>query len=105
MWNKITNIRIELNTYEVNLENSNKKILEAGLNYESINFSDYEEKSLVEIENKLTDLEAQIIKLGAINLAAPEEIKEELAMTIKEKVEELKLSFAFPSTSIYVEKN
>ena len=74
---KITNIRIELNTYEVNLENSNKKILEAGLNYESINFSDYEEKSLVEIENKLTDLEAQIIKLGAINLAAPEEIKEE----------------------------
>ena len=74
---KITNIRIELNTYEVNLENSNKKILEAGLNYESINFSDYEGKSLVEIENKLTDLEAQIIKLGAINLAAPEEIKEE----------------------------
>ena len=74
---KITNIRIELNTYEVNLENSNKKILEAGLNYESINFSDYEGKSLVEIENKLTDLEAQIIKLGAINLAAPDEIKEE----------------------------
>ena len=33
-------------------------------------------KSLVEIENKLTDLEAQIIKLGAINTAAPEEIKE-----------------------------
>ena len=74
---KITNIRIELNTYEVNLENSNKKILEAGLNYESINFSDYEGKSLDEIENKLTDLETQIIKLGAINLAAPEEIKEE----------------------------
>ena len=33
------------------------------------------------------------------------EIKEELAMTIKEKVEELNLSFAFPSTSIYVEKS
>ena len=74
---KREDMRIDLNTYEVNLENSNKKILEAGLNYESINFSDYEGKSLVEIENKLTDLEAQIIKLGAINLAAPEEIKEE----------------------------
>ena len=74
---KITNIRIELNTYEVNLENSNKKIQEAGLDLQTINFSEYEGNSIDDIENKLTDLEAQIIKLGAINLAAPEEIKEE----------------------------
>ena len=74
---KITNIRIELNTYEVNLENSNKKIQQAGLNHETINFADYEGKSLDEIENKLIDVESRIIKLGAINLAAPEEIKEE----------------------------
>ncbi len=33
------------------------------------------------------------------------EIKEELAIEIKRKVEELKLSFAFPSQSIYIEKN
>ena len=74
---KITNIRIELNTYEVNLENSNKKIQQAGLNIQTINFSEYEGKSLDDIENKLTELETKIIKLGAINLAAPEEIKEE----------------------------
>ena len=74
---KITNIRIELNTYEVNLENSNKKIQEAGLDLQTINFSEYEGNSTDDIENKLTDLEAKIIRLGAINLAAPEEIKEE----------------------------
>ena len=33
------------------------------------------------------------------------EIKEKLAIEIKNKVEELKLSFAFPSRSIYLEKN
>ncbi len=33
------------------------------------------------------------------------EIKEELAMFIKQKVENLNLSFAFPSQSIYIEKN
>ena len=74
---KITNVRIELNTYEVNLENSNKKIQQAGLDIQTINFSEYEGKSLDDIENQLTDLESKIIKLGAINLAAPEEIKEE----------------------------
>ena len=74
---KITNVRIELNTYEVNLENSNKKIQQAGLNIQTINFSEYEGRSLDDIEDKLTDIETKIIKLGAINLAAPEEIKEE----------------------------
>ena len=33
------------------------------------------------------------------------EIKEKLAMEIKRKVEELNLNFAFPSQSIYIEKN
>ena len=33
------------------------------------------------------------------------EIKEKLAMEIKKKVEDLKLNFAFPSQSIYIEKN
>ena len=33
------------------------------------------------------------------------QIKEKLAIVIKEKVEELGLSFAFPSQSIYIEKN
>ena len=74
---KITNIRIEQKTYEINLENSNKKIKEAGIDIESIDFSDYSDQSIEDLEDKLVDIETKIIKLGAINLAAPEEIAEE----------------------------
>ena len=74
---KITNIRIEQKTYEINLENSNKKINEAGIDIESIDFSDYSDQSMEDLEDKLVDIETKIIKLGAINLAAPEEIAEE----------------------------
>tara|TARA_B100001113_G_scaffold190293_1_gene155904 strand:- start:489 stop:2687 length:2199 start_codon:yes stop_codon:yes gene_type:complete len=74
---KITDVRVELNTYEINLENSNKKIKEAGIDIESIDFSIYENTTFEEIEDKLINTEAKIIRLGAINLAAPEEIAEE----------------------------
>ena len=74
---KITDVRVELKTHEINLENSNKKIKEAGIEIESIDFSIYENTTFEEIEDKLVDIEAKIIKLGAINLAAPDEIAEE----------------------------
>ena len=74
---KITNIRLELKTYEINLDNSNKKIKEAGIDIDIVNFSDYEDMTLDEIEDNLTDIETKIIRLGAINLAAPEEIADE----------------------------
>ncbi len=74
---KITNIRLDLKTYEINLENSNKKIKAAGIDIEKIDFTKYEELSISELEDKLADIEAKIIRLGAINLAAPEEIEEE----------------------------
>ena len=74
---KITNLRIELKTYEINLENSNKKIKEAGIDLENIDFSNYENTTFEEIEDKLTEVETKIVRLGAINLAAPEEIAEE----------------------------
>ena len=73
----ITNIRIELKTYEINLDNSNKKIKESGIDIESIEFSEYKGITLDDLDNKLTDIETKIIRLGAINLAAPEEIAEE----------------------------
>ena len=76
---KITDVRVELKTHEINLENSNKKIKEAGIEIESIDFSIYENTTFEEIEDKLVDIEAKIIKLGAINLAAPDEIAEESA--------------------------
>ena len=74
---KIIDIRLELKTYEINLENSNKKIQDAGIDIDSIDFKDYENNTFDDLENKLTDIEASIIKLGAINMAAPEEIEEE----------------------------
>ena len=74
---KITNIRLDLKTYEINLENSNKKIRAAGIDIEKIDFTKYEDLSISELEDKLVDIEAKIIRLGAINLAAPEEIEEE----------------------------
>ena len=74
---KITNIRIEQKTYEVNLDNSNKKIKEAGIDIEKIDFSEYQNITLEELEDNLVNIETKIIKLGAINLAAPEEIEEE----------------------------
>ena len=74
---KITNIRIEQKTYEINLDNSNKKLEQAGIDIETVDFSNYENKNTEDLENKLTELETKIIKLGAINLAAPEEIQEE----------------------------
>ena len=83
---KITDVRVELKTHEINLENSNKKIKEAGIEIESIDFSVYEGTTFEEIEDKLIDVESKIIKLGAINLAAPEEIAEESAR--KEELDE-----------------
>ena len=74
---KITNIRIEQKTYEINLENSNKKIEQAGIDIETIDFSEYKDQSIEDLEDKLVDIETKIIRLGAINLAAPEEIAEE----------------------------
>ena len=74
---KITNIRLDLKAYEINLENSNKKIKAAGIDIEKIDFTIYEDMSISELEDKLADIEAKIIRLGAINLAAPEEIEEE----------------------------
>ena len=74
---KITNIRLDLKTYEINLENSNKKIKAAGIDIEKIDFTKYEDLSISELEDKLADIEAKIIRLGAINLAAPQEIEEE----------------------------
>ena len=74
---KITNIRIEQKTYEINLDNSNKKIKEAGIDIDKIDCSEYKDMTIEELEDKLVNIETKIIKLGAINLAAPEEIEEE----------------------------
>ena len=74
---KITNLRLDLKTHEINLENANSKIKEAGINIETIDYNQYEGIDINTLQNKLNDIQAKIIRLGAINLAAPEEIAEE----------------------------
>ena len=92
---KVTNLRLDLKTHEINLDNANAKIKEAGLNIESIDFARYENMDLNELQDSLTDIQAKIIRLGAINLAAPEEIaaeskrKEELDVQYNDLTEAL----------------
>ena len=74
---KVTNLRLDLKTHEINLDNANTKIKESGLNIENIDFSKYEDMNTNELQNSLADIQAKIIRLGAINLAAPEEIASE----------------------------
>ena len=74
---KITNLRLDLKTHEINLENANSKIKEAGINIETIDYNQYEGIDINTLQNKLNDIQAKIIRLGAINLAAPEEIAAE----------------------------
>ena len=74
---KVTNIKLELKTYEINLENANERIKKAGINIEDVNYEDYDDLVIKDIQDQLTEIQARIIRLGAINLAAPDEIAEE----------------------------
>ncbi|MDC0006230.1 AAA family ATPase [Gammaproteobacteria bacterium] len=74
---KVTNVRLDLKTYEINLENANAKIKDAGLKIEDIDYSKYDGMQIKELQDRLADIQAKIIRLGAINLAAPEEIAQE----------------------------
>ena len=92
---KVTNLRLDLKTHEINLDNANTKIKEAGLNIENIDYSKYEDMELNVLQDSLADIQAKIIRLGAINLAAPEEIaaeskrKEELDIQYNDLTEAL----------------
>ncbi|MDC1470985.1 AAA family ATPase [Gammaproteobacteria bacterium] len=74
---KVTNVRLDLKTYEINLENANAKIKDAGLKIEDIDYSKYDGMQIKELQDRHADIQAKIIRLGAINLAAPEEIAQE----------------------------
>ena len=74
---RVTNVRLDLKTYEINLENANTKIKEAGLKIEDIDYSKYDGLNTKDLQDRLAEIQAKIIRLGAINLAAPEEIAQE----------------------------
>ena len=62
---------------EISLENADVKSKESGLEVQDINYSEYEGMNIKDLQDKLSDIQASIIRLGAINLAAPEEIAQE----------------------------
>ena len=74
---KITNTKIEISSHSVHLENSSKRISESGIDINDIDRSNYQDLSIEELQSELETIRSKIIRLGAINLAAPDEIAEE----------------------------
>ena len=74
---KSNNIKLDLRTFEVNLENAAADLVKAGLSIETINPDEYTDLNIAELEKSLEITQSKILSLGAINLAAPEEIAEE----------------------------
>ena len=74
---KITNTKIEISSHSVHLENSSKRISESGIDINDIDRANYQDLSIEELQLELETIRSKIIRLGAINLAAPDEIAEE----------------------------
>ena len=69
--------KLDLRTFEINLENSSKLLEKNNINIEDLDPNDYNNLSLDGLESDLNSVQNKITSLGAINLAAPEEIKSE----------------------------
>jgi chromosome segregation ATPase len=74
---KSNNLKLDLRTFEVNLENAAKDLEKAGLSIETLNPDNYVGLNIRELEGSLESIQSKILALGAINLAAPDEIAEE----------------------------
>ena len=74
---KITNTKIEISSHSVHPENSSKRISELGIEVDNIDRANYQDLSIEKLESELETIRSKIIRLGAINLAAPDEIAEE----------------------------
>lgn len=74
---KSNNLKLDLRTFEVNLENASQALNKGGILIEDLKPSDYQELDLADLEKSLEAVQSRILSLGAINLAAPDEIAEE----------------------------
>ena len=81
---KLNNLKLDLRTFEVNLDNASITLQNAGISISDIILEDFEGMNLSNLEDSLTKIQSSIIELGAINLAAPDEIAEE-----SKRIEEL----------------
>ncbi len=74
---QLNNLKLDLRTFEVNLDNASATLKKAGISISDLNSEDYQEMDLLNLETSLANIQSSIISLGAINLAAPDEIAEE----------------------------
>ena len=71
------NLKLDFRTFEVNLDNASQALTRAGIAIGDINPEEFEGMDISNLEQTLAGVQAKIISLGAINLAAPDEIAEE----------------------------
>ena len=74
---KSNNLKLDLRTFEVNLENASQALIRAGLVIADLNPEEFKEMDVSDLESSLEAIQTKILSLGAINLAAPDEIAEE----------------------------
>ena len=71
------NLKLDFRTFEVNLDNASQALTRAGIAIGDINPEEFKDMDISNLEQSLAGVQAKIISLGAINLAAPDEIAEE----------------------------
>ena len=74
---KLNDQKLERRTFEVNLENANQLLIKNKIDFESINQHQYTDMNSSALADNLASIQSKIISMGAINLAAPEEIEAE----------------------------
>jgi chromosome segregation protein len=74
---QLNNLKLDLRTFEVNLDNASETLKKAGISISDLKPEDFQEMDLSNLETSLANIQSSIISLGAINLAAPDEIAEE----------------------------
>ena len=74
---KLNDQKLERRTFEVNLENANQLLIKNKIDFESINQHQYADMNSSALADNLASIQSKIISMGAINLAAPEEIEAE----------------------------
>ena len=82
----VSNLRLDLRTYEINLQNASQVLDKAEINISELDQNKYQGMDLEGLEVSLDDIQKNINDLGSINLASPDEYldrQNELSETIK----------------------
>ena len=83
---EVNDLRLDLRTYEINLQNASQILDKAEVNISNLKPEDYQGMDLESLEASLDEVQKNINSLGSINLASPDEYLErqnELSETIK----------------------